>query len=94
MTDGAAHTVLLDTCALLGGDRLLTSWEQSLIDLQADSIAIDARDAILAGGLPWTHRDPFDGMLVVQARRHNVPVVTSGTAIIEAGIVATIDTRR
>lgn len=79
---------------LFGGDRLLTSWEQSLIDLQADSIAIDHHDAIRAGGLPWTHRDPFDRMLVAQARRYNVSVATSDNTIIEARIIDTIDTRR
>jgi len=33
--------------------------------------------ALLAGRLPGPHRDPFDRMLIAQARILNVPVVTT-----------------
>ena len=79
---------------LPGGEGLLASWDQSMIDLQATPLGMDHDDAIRAGGLPWAHRDPFDRTLVAQAVRHDVPLATRDDAIIDAGIVATIDTRK
>lgn len=61
--------------------------------IKADPLDIDADDAILAGSLRWAHRDPFDRMLVAQAIRHNLPVVTSDSVIIDAGVVPTINSR-
>ncbi len=78
---------------LPGGERLLNSWQRSLLELRADPLGIDHDDAIRAGGLPWAHRDPFDRMLVAQAARLNVPLVTRDAVIIAAGVVPTLDTR-
>lgn len=78
---------------LPGGESLITAWDHNLIDLRASPLPIDHGDAIRAGGLPWTHRDPFDRMLVAQSLRHNIPLVTRDDVIISAGIVTTIDTR-
>jgi PIN domain nuclease of toxin-antitoxin system len=78
---------------LAGGERLLASWDRALLDLQATPLGIDHDDAIRAGGLPWAHRDPFDRMLVAQATRHNVPLVTRDEVVLGAGVVATLDTR-
>ncbi|MFT4216055.1 MAG: type II toxin-antitoxin system VapC family toxin [Micropruina sp.] len=78
---------------LLGGERLLDSWDQTLHDLRATPLGIDHTDAVRAGGLPWAHRDPFDRMLVAQATRHNVPLVTRDRLILDAAVSATIDTR-
>lgn len=78
---------------LPGGERLLNAWQRSLLDLRADLLGIDHDDAIRAGGLPWAHRDPFDRMLVAQAARLNVALVTRDAAIIDAGVVPTLDTR-
>lgn len=78
---------------LIGGERLLASWEQMLADLRAAPVGIDHADAIRAGGLPWVHRDPFDRMLVAQAARHNMPIVTRDEAILGARVVLTLDTR-
>lgn len=78
---------------LPGGEHLLASWDDSLVDLQADRLEIDHADAIRAGGLSWVHRDPFDRMLVGQASRHNLPLATRDEVIIEAEVVNTIDTR-
>ena len=77
---------------LPGGERLIASWAQSLLDIQATPLAMDFEDAIRAGSLPWSHKDPFDRMLVAQATRYNLPLVTGDTTIIGAGIVITIDT--
>jgi PIN domain nuclease of toxin-antitoxin system len=79
---------------LPGGERLLDSWDQSLMDLQASPLPIDHGDAIRAGGLQWAHHDPFDRMLVAQAVRRNLPVATRDDVIIDARIAAIIDTRK
>jgi PIN domain nuclease of toxin-antitoxin system len=43
---------------------------------------ISVDDAMAAGSLDWDHRDPFDRMLVVQARRAGALVVTRDEAIV------------
>lgn len=77
---------------LPGGERLLGSWEAALRNLDADPVNVDHQDAIRAGSLPWTHRDPFDRMLVAQALRHNLTLATRDETILTAGIVDAIDT--
>lgn len=44
-------------------------------------LAITSEHAILAGRLPLIHRDPFDRMLVAQARCEGLTLVTSDGAI-------------
>ena len=44
---------------------------------------IGVDDGIDAATLVWTHRDPFDRMLVAQARRSNLALVTRDVAIRE-----------
>jgi len=44
-------------------------------------IAIEHVHAIEAGRLPRHHRDPFDRILVAQARHLDVPIVTADPAI-------------
>ncbi len=47
--------------------------------LNADSIEtlpLIAEDALAIADLPMLHQDPFDRMLVVQAKRHNLTLVT------------------
>lgn len=41
-----------------------------------DPLAIDVEHALAAGALPPVHRDPFDRMLVAQARAEGLTVVT------------------
>ena len=41
-----------------------------------DIVAIERRDAVEAASLPLHHRDPFDRMLVAQARERNAVLVT------------------
>jgi PIN domain nuclease of toxin-antitoxin system len=52
---------------------------------------IGVDDGIDAAGLAWEHRDPFDRMLVAQARRSSLTIVTRDAAIldfVDTGIVA------
>lgn len=42
-----------------------------------------SRAGLLAGSLAWTHRDPFDRMIVAQAMLGSLPVVTADSVISE-----------
>jgi PIN domain nuclease of toxin-antitoxin system len=44
-------------------------------------LGIGIDDAVAAGSLDWDHRDPFDRMIVAQAARNNLALVTRDAAI-------------
>ena len=70
----------------LNGEPLLSAWSDVLDDMTATELAIDAGDAILAGRLPWEHKDPFDRVLVAQATRRNLTLATSDADILRAAL--------
>ncbi|BBZ01891.1 twitching motility protein PilT [Mycolicibacterium chitae] len=74
----------------LDGEILLSAWSEILGDMAAGELSIDAQDAILAGRLPWEHRDPFDRVLVAQAVRRNLTVVTRDARILGASLAPTL----
>ncbi len=76
----------------LDGEPLLSAWSDIVADMTATDLAIDAGDAILAGRLPWEHRDPFDRMLVAQAARRNLTLATSDADILRAALTPTLKT--
>jgi PIN domain nuclease of toxin-antitoxin system len=76
----------------LDGDPLLSAWSDIIADMTATDLAIDAGDAILAGRLPWEHKDPFDRMLVAQAARRNLTLATSDADILRAALTPTLKT--
>ena len=39
-------------------------------------LPIEIDDVMLATSLPFHHRDPFDRMIIAQAKRRNLPIVT------------------
>jgi PIN domain nuclease of toxin-antitoxin system len=76
----------------LNGEPLLSAWSDIIADMTATDLAIDAGDAILAGRLPWEHKDPFDRMLVAQAARRNLTLATSDAGILLAALTPTLKT--
>ncbi len=74
----------------LDGAALLSTWADTLADMSGGELAIDSADAILAGRLPWAHRDPFDRVIVAQALRRNLTIATRDAAIIDAAITPTL----
>jgi PIN domain nuclease of toxin-antitoxin system len=76
----------------LDGDPLLSAWSEILADMSATEIPIDSGDAILAGRLPWDHRDPFDRVIVAQAARRNLTIATRDTQILRAALTSTLKT--
>ncbi len=49
-------------------------------------LSIDLADAMAAGALPAHHRDPFDRMLIAQARARGLTVVTRDARFVEYGV--------
>ena len=50
--------------------------EEQLAHHQFDALPISTRHALVAGGLPHHHEDPFDRMLVAQAQVEGLTMVT------------------
>ncbi len=48
---------------------------------EVQELPISHADALAAAALPRLHRDPFDRLLVSQARRHGLVLVTADAAI-------------
>ncbi len=46
-----------------------------------DLLDLDEEAALVAGKLPWLHRDPFDRVLVAQALVHGMTMLTSDEEI-------------
>ena len=76
----------------LDGEPLLSAWSDVIADMTATELAIDAGDAILAGRLPWDHKDPFDRVLVAQAARRNLTLATRDADILRAALTPTLKT--
>ncbi len=49
-------------------------------------LSISVEHALLAGNLPGPHRDPFDRMLMAQARTLNMPLITSDPIFRDYGV--------
>ncbi len=51
-----------------------------------EALAIGVADAERAGRLPGIHRDPFDRILVAQALRHDLAIVSVDTTLDRYGV--------
>lgn len=68
----------------VGRGRLAVDVERlvgRLVENGVRLLGIGIDDAIAAGSLRWAHRDPFDRMIVAQAQRLDLVVVTRDDAI-------------
>ncbi|BDX31713.1 twitching motility protein PilT [Mycobacterium antarcticum] len=74
----------------LDGATLLGTWASQLEAMRVEDLPIDSDDAILAGRLPWDHRDPFDRVIVAQALRRNLTVATRDAKILAAALTPTL----
>jgi len=66
---------------LTGVDAYLGNYEELHARWGFATLVIEPADAVAAGGLSMGHDDPFDRMLVVQARRIGARIVTCDDAI-------------
>jgi PIN domain nuclease of toxin-antitoxin system len=53
---------------------------------QFSVLEITLPHALAAGRLPGSHKDPFDRMLIAQARLENLPIITKDPAFKDYGI--------
>ena len=74
----------------LDGEPLLAAWPDITAAMAVTELAIDAADAIMAGRLPWSHRDPFDRMIVAQATRRGLTIATRDGRILGAALTSTL----
>lgn len=74
----------------LDGEALLSAWADIIADMSTDELPIESLDAILAGRLLWKHKDPFDRVIVAQALRRNLTIVTRDAKILDAALAPTL----
>lgn len=58
-------------------------WRTGLNENGYDELRIESGHALVAGELPLIHKDPFDRMLVAQAKAEGVTLVTADVRIAE-----------
>ena len=66
-------------------DLPVADWE-SVVASGLTLLDITLPDAVAAAGLPPIHRDPFDRMLVAQARTRGLTLVTRDARLLEYGV--------
>lgn len=91
VTAASAWEVAMKTrLGRLDGEALLSAWTDIMSDMSTNELAIESPDAILAGRLPWEHKDPFDRVIVAQALRRNLTIATRDSKILDAALAATL----
>lgn len=71
-------------------DELLPGYARHLALLGSRELSVSTAHALAAGGLDWDHRDPFDRLLVAQARAESLILVTKDRMIRAFDRVATL----
>ncbi len=71
--------------------HLLDGFEDLLRRSRFAPLSITLAHARLAGSLDWAHRDPFDRMLLAQARDQAVPLVSGDAAFLGCDIAVIWD---
>ena len=66
---------------LPGGRSVLDGWDRLLRNVQASEVPLSAAHMARAGALDWSHRDPFDRMLVAQAQLEGMVLLTDDAAV-------------
>ncbi|MBW3655945.1 MAG: type II toxin-antitoxin system VapC family toxin [Gemmatimonadetes bacterium] len=56
-------------------------WDRVVGRLGLEVLNVTSDDVLAVEPLPLHHRDPFDRLLIAQAIRHNLPLVSADTAI-------------
>ncbi len=74
----------------LDGEPFLSAWPDIMASMALTELVIAAPDAIMAGRLPWDHRDPFDRMIVAQAARRGLTIATRDAHILSAALTPTL----
>lgn len=71
-------------------DGLVAAYMKHLARMGVDELLITGEHALLAGGMAWEHRDPFDRMIAAQAMIEGFTVITRDVALHNLGGIATL----
>lgn len=71
---------------LPGAAAVVADYAAAINGLQAQPLAIRDNHALLAGGFPQAHRDPFDRLLVAQAEIEGLTLVSKDRALRQFGV--------
>lgn len=71
-------------------DVLVAAYTRHLHRLGAREASITSDHALLAGSLPWEHRDPFDRVIAAQALLEGLSIISADPALHALGGVATV----
>lgn len=66
---------------LRGGRQVLDGWSRLLRNAQAVELPLTVAHMARAGSLDWSHRDPFDRMLVAQAQVEGLTLLTDDAVV-------------
>lgn len=69
----------------IGKLRVELDWP-SFLSERLTLVPIEIEDAVAAGSLPLHHRDPFDRMIIAQAKRRGLPIVTRDRTFEQYGV--------
>jgi len=69
----------------LGKLRIPTDFEEKLEAEAFENLPLTAAQARQVGLLPWHHRDPFDRMLIAQAKMEQLTLLTADEAVAAYG---------
>lgn len=75
---------------LEGAAAVVSGYPEHLSRLRAEELPVTGHHALTAGSLHWSHRDPFDRVIVAQALLESLPVVTRDTALAEFPAIRTL----
>lgn len=64
---------------------IIATYRRNLQRLGVESLSVTDEHALIAGGLDWNHRDPFDRMLAAQAIAESATLITTDDAFRELG---------
>lgn len=87
--EDAANPVLVSAASVweiaikrsLGKLDIEDRWPRALTRLGFDQCPVTAEHAAAVEALPWLHRDPFDRLLVAQARLEQATLVTADARV-------------
>lgn len=71
-------------------EPLVVGFDDILVRMRATALPLTVAHGIQAGRLDWSHRDPFDRMLVAQALVDGATLVTDDRAILDYPGVPTL----
>ena len=75
---------------LQGAAAVVSGYREHLARLRAEELPITGHHALTAGTLQWSHRDPFDRVIVAQALLESLAVVTSDAVLTEFPAIRTL----